>query len=68
MREKEFINVSQTTEIAMSISGIWLLIITGLVRSLLSTHKRGLSSVSLCGDFSDLTSPTSNHYILLFPM
>ena len=43
----------------MLIDGIWLLV--GFVRSLLSSHKRGFFSASLCEDFSDLTSPTSNH-------
>ena len=43
----------------MCISGIWLLV--GFVRSLKSSHKRGFFSASLCEDFSDLTSPTSNH-------
>ena len=43
----------------MSISGIWLLV--GLMRPLSYTHKRNLFSASLCDDFSDLTSPTSNH-------
>ena len=45
----------------MCISGIVLL--AGPVRSLLSPHNRGFFSASLCEDFSDLTSPTSNHYI-----
>ena len=44
----------------MPISGIWLLV--WLVRSLYSSHKiRIFFTASLCEDFSDLTSPTSNH-------
>ena len=43
----------------MCISGIWLLVV--LVRSLESSHKKDFYSASLCEDFSDLTSPTSNH-------
>ena len=45
----------------MCISDIWLLL--GLVMSLQSSHKRGFLTASLYEDFSDLTSPTSNHYI-----
>ena len=45
----------------MSIFDIWFLV--GLVRSLLSSHKRGFFTASLYEDFSDLTSPTSNLYI-----
>ena len=45
----------------MYISGIWLL--AGLVRSRKSSHKRDRFGASLCEDFSDFASPTSNHYI-----
>ena len=37
----------------------WLLV--GLVRSLKSSHKEALKKTLLCEDYSDLTSPTSNH-------
>ena len=37
----------------------WLLV--GLVRSLKSLHKEALKKPLLCKDYSDLTSPTSNH-------
>ena len=52
--------VSYTTETAMSVSGIWLLV--ELVRSrVFSLHRRGFFTASLCEDFSDLTSPTNNY-------
>ena len=47
----------------MCISGIWLLVGLKLVRSFYSSYKRSFLSVSLCEDFSDLTSPTSKQYI-----
>ena len=56
-----FFKVSYTPENALCIYSIWLLV--GLVRSLLSSQKRGFFGASLCEDFSDLTSPISNHYI-----
>ena len=37
----------------------WLLV--GLVRSLKSSHKEVLKKPLLCKDYSDITSPTSNH-------
>ena len=33
----------------------------GLVRSLKSSHKEAPKKPLLCKDYSDLTSPTSNH-------
>ena len=45
-----------TTEIARC---IWLLV--GLVRSLKYSNKEALKKPLLCEDWSDLTSPTSNH-------
>ena len=37
----------------------WLVV--GLVRSLKSSHKEALRKPLLSKDYSDLTSPTSNH-------
>ena len=61
MRENKNFKVTYTctTETAMSISGMWLLYLVGLVRSLLFLNTRGFFSASLCEDFSDLTSQTS---------
>ena len=39
----------------------WLLV--GLVRSLKSSHKEAVEKLLLCEDYSDLTSPTSNHIL-----
>ena len=59
MSEKISFKLSSATVTPKSISGIWLLV--GLVGSLLSPHNRCFFTASLCEDFSDLTSPTSNH-------
>ena len=39
----------------------WLLV--GLVRLLKSSHKEAMEKLLLCEDYSDLTSPTSNHIL-----
>ena len=40
---------------------VYIVAIVGLVRSLKSSHKEALKKPLLCEDYSDLTSPTSNH-------
>ena len=54
-----FSKVLYTREIARLKSGISLLL--WLVRSLKSSNKEALWKPLLCEDYSDLTSPTSNH-------
>ena len=36
-----------------------------LLRSLKSSHKEAVEKLLLCEDYSDLTSPTSNHIHVL---
>ena len=37
------------------------MVLVGLVRSLKSSHKEAVKMPLLCEDWSDITSPTSNH-------
>ena len=39
------------------------MVASGLVRSLKSSHKEALKKPLLFEDYSDLTSPTSNHIL-----
>ena len=57
--QKQISKVLYTREIARLKSGILLLL--GLVRSLNSSNKGALRKPLLFEDYSDFTSPTSNH-------